>query len=433
MTSYLSERISRLVKEGGWIIAGQIAAVIGSLLMVRMLTEHLDPGEYGQLALGMTIAGLVNQVAMGGLISGISRFYSIAAEKSDLRGYIKASKRLMVYATLGVGAIALFLIVGLAITRYAKFVYLAVAVLVFSILSGYNSALGGIQNAARQRAIVAMHGAMNAWLNFGLVTGMVLFVKPSSSVVVIGYALTTLLITLSQLFFLARLLHRHNNDSPIQTTNTEDWSKQIWMFSWPMMAGGLFNWGYYASQRWSLELFASTADVGKFYALTQIAYSPISMASGMFMTMLLPILYARAGDPGNHQRIANVRKIIFKIAAIGGVSTFLIAGIALSWHKKIFSLFVAEQYLDMSAYMPLTVLAAGLLQVSMAISIALTVKNKTRKFLSKDIFCNAIIATINLCVTWLYGLNGLLLGMLAGAILHLLWTTYIVIHEHKQS
>ena len=101
-------RIKRLAKEGSWIVAGQIASVVGALVIVRVLTEHLAPAEYGQLALGMTVAGLVNQVAMGGVISGIGRFYSIAAEKGDLLGYLKASKRLMGYATLGVGAIAVY-------------------------------------------------------------------------------------------------------------------------------------------------------------------------------------------------------------------------------------------------------------------------------------------------------------------------------------
>jgi hypothetical protein len=54
-------RVLRLAKEGSWIVIGQISSVLGSLVLVRVLTERLDPAQYGQLALGLTVANLVNQ------------------------------------------------------------------------------------------------------------------------------------------------------------------------------------------------------------------------------------------------------------------------------------------------------------------------------------------------------------------------------------
>ena len=417
-------RIKRLAKEGSWIVAGQIAAVAGALVLVRVLTEHLDPTQYGQLALGLTIAGLVNQVALGGITSGIGRFYSIAVEKGDLAGYLKASKWLMGYATLGVGSIALILTVGLFATGQSQWLGFAAAVLVFSILSGYNNALGGIQNAARQRAIVALHGGMDAWLKIGLVIGVVLWVGSSSTAVVIGYALSALLVTVSQLFFMRRLLRRHGGSTRIP--NNEDWARQMWLFSWPMVAGGLFNWGYYASQRWAMELFVSTADVGKFYALTQIAYTPISLAGSLFMSLLLPILYARAADPESHERIANVRDIVFKIGALGVGATLLAAGITVFLHEAIFKLLVAEQYRGMSVYMPLVVISAGLLQSSIALGGMLTSANQTKSVLPLAIIGNLIIILLNLVFTHQFGLLGLLISMMLGSILHLAWMLKIV-------
>ncbi len=38
-----SPRFQRLAKEGSWIIAGQIAAVLGALVLVRVITEYLEP------------------------------------------------------------------------------------------------------------------------------------------------------------------------------------------------------------------------------------------------------------------------------------------------------------------------------------------------------------------------------------------------------
>ena len=92
-------RFQRLAVEGGWVVLGQIAAALGALALVRALTEYLEPAQYGQLALGLTVASLVNQVIMGGVTAGIGRFYSIAAEKNDLLGYMNASLQLMGYAS----------------------------------------------------------------------------------------------------------------------------------------------------------------------------------------------------------------------------------------------------------------------------------------------------------------------------------------------
>ena len=67
-------RLSRLTREGSWVILGQIASVAGALALVRVLTTYLDPVQFGELALGLTISGLVNQVVMGGISAGIGRF-----------------------------------------------------------------------------------------------------------------------------------------------------------------------------------------------------------------------------------------------------------------------------------------------------------------------------------------------------------------------
>ena len=96
----VAPRYRRLAREGGWIVAGQFASVLGALVLVRVLTENISPQEYGHLALTLTVAGLINQVVMGGVSNGIGRFYSIASEKHDLLNYLLASRRLMAYATL---------------------------------------------------------------------------------------------------------------------------------------------------------------------------------------------------------------------------------------------------------------------------------------------------------------------------------------------
>ena len=136
---------------------------------------------------------------MGGLTAGISRFYSIAAEKNELPEYLKASQQLMGYAVMIAGAITLASISGLLWMGHSQWIVLATAALVLSVFNGCSSALSGIQNAARQRAVVALHGGVEPWLRILLALGMMLWLGSSSTAVILGSAFSSLIVTGSQL------------------------------------------------------------------------------------------------------------------------------------------------------------------------------------------------------------------------------------------
>ena len=75
------ERYIRLFKESSWIFFGKIVAMGSSLVLVRVLTDNLNPDQYGQLALALTISGLITQVVMGGIINAIGAFFILSLLK----------------------------------------------------------------------------------------------------------------------------------------------------------------------------------------------------------------------------------------------------------------------------------------------------------------------------------------------------------------
>ena len=75
-----SARFHRLGRELIWISLGQGLATLGALVGVRLLTSVLNPTIYGQLALAMTLALLVNQMLLGPLSGAALRFYAPAHE-----------------------------------------------------------------------------------------------------------------------------------------------------------------------------------------------------------------------------------------------------------------------------------------------------------------------------------------------------------------
>jgi hypothetical protein len=174
---------------------------------------------------------------MGGLSNGISRFYSVAAEKQEFGGYVRASRRLIFFATLVVFGAGATLLTGLSLLGGDRWISLAAAALLFAVLSIYNSTLSGIQNAARQRAVVAFHGALDAWLKILLAVAAVLLLGGSGTAVVLAYAGSSLLVNTSQFIFLRRLI------PPSRTGGGDDraWMLRIWAYSWPFSIWGIFT------------------------------------------------------------------------------------------------------------------------------------------------------------------------------------------------
>src|SRR5690348_13843427 len=77
------QRAVRLLKEGGWVLFGQVIAVVGAVVLVRVMTQYLRPEQYGNLSLAITLGTLVGQVVIAGLAAGIVRYFPIAREAKD--------------------------------------------------------------------------------------------------------------------------------------------------------------------------------------------------------------------------------------------------------------------------------------------------------------------------------------------------------------
>lgn len=426
MSEHSIARFQRLAKEGSWIVVGQIATVTGSLALVRFLTEHLSPIQYGELALGLTIAGLMNQAIFGGIVNGIGRYYAVAAEARDLNGYLRDSRTLLAYGTLVATVIGAMLMIGLQWFGYSRWMGLAVAALVFSLLVAYNGAIDGIQNAARQRAIVALHGGLHAWLKILLALVFMTWLGTTSTAVVIGYAGTVLLVALSQLVFLRRTI------PPRTATGVRHhaWLHRIWSYSWPFSTFGIFTWMQQVSDRWALEGFTSTMEVGQYSVLFQLGYTPVAMATGLAVAFAAPILFQRSGDATNAARNANVHHLTWKLTYLSVILTALGTLVAFVMHEKIFRLLVGSEYRTLSDLLPWFVLAGGLFAAGQTLSLKLMSEMKTRAIASAKIITAILGVVLNVVGAALAGLNGVVAALLAFSASYFVW---MVLLARKQS
>ena len=416
-----ASRFNRLVKESSWIVFGQLAAVVGALVLVRVLTEHLDPAQYGQLALGLTVAGLVNQTVFGGISAGIGRLYSIAAEKHDLPVYFRDSVRLLSYATLVVVAFGMALMAALLWSGHAHWMGLAGAAIVYSVLSGFNGALGGIQNAARQRAVVAFHGGIDAWLKILLALGIILLLGASGTAVIIGYCCSSLLVTASQALFVRNMFHREKS----QVAQHSLFLQQMWTFSWPFSTWGIFSWMQQASERWSLATYATQDSVGLYAVLSQLGYAPIAILTTMIMTLLAPILYQRAGDGTDRVRNANNHRLIWRMTIASLTVTLVGFAAAFLMHDWLFRLLVADEYRHVSHLLPWMVMAGGLFAAGQFLALKLMSEMRTARMAAAKITTALLGVAFNFYGAHSAGIAGVVTALVAFSVVYLSWMIMI--------
>lgn len=410
-------RIKRLGEEVSWVVAGQVANVIGALVLVRVLTEYLVPAQYGQLALVLTLALLVNQVGLGGVTAGVMRHYSIAAENQDLGAYLHATSYMLAYATAAVVALSLMLMASLYWLGYSQWIGLAVAALVFSVLSGFNGVLSAILNAARQRAVVACHSGLDALLKILLAVGAVFWLGTTSTAIVVGYACSSLLITISQLFFLRRTIpERH---API--LNRQHWVQQIWAYSFPFTIFGAFTWLQQVTDRWALQAFATSSDVGQYAVLFQLGYTPIALIAGMAMSFMAPIVYQRSGDAVDPVRNADVHRLCWRLSQISVMASLLGFAMAFGLHEPLFALLVAYEYRGSSYLLPWVVLAGGLFAAGQLLALKLMSEMKPSAMTKVKIATASIGVLLNVIGAELTGVQGVVGAQVAFSVIYFVW------------
>lgn len=426
-----TSRYRRLALEGVWIVAGQAASMLGSLLLVRVLTGYLNPTQYGELALGLTVAMLVTQLVMGGVINAIGRFFAIAAEQGALPVYFLASRRLMIQATLFVFAISAVLGLGLYGFGFAHWISLFLAALLFATLASYNAGFSSIQNAARQRAVVAIHGGLDAWLKILFAWFALQWWDAQIVGIVLAYAASAWMVSVSQLLTLRRkiTITTENVSAPVLA----EWRDKMFHYAMPFTTWGTFTWLQLVSDRWALELFATTEDVGLYTVLFQVGVMPISVATAAAMSFLGPILYGRSGDGLDRARNNSVLNITRQIAMSCVMLTLAAFCLALWLHSWAFQLVASPRYAVASHMLPWMVLAGGIFSTGQILAIKLMSDMKPGLMTQAKILTALVGVCLNVIGAIYAGLFGVILAQLAFSFLYLVWMVRLTFHAKSRT
>lgn len=413
-----------LLKEAVWVLIGHGFGVLGALFSVRVLTELLQPAEYGMLALALTITGVANQTMFGPLGNGVSRFFSIAMDRADVATYMKATVQIAVALTLAITAFALVVSGGFAWAGYGNWALFFGGGLAFAIATGWGSLFNALQSAERRRLVVALHQGAEPWLRLLAASATIYCLGASGVVALFGYCIASLTVLVSQ-SLLARRVLRGAFVNFTGLTTTADWRSQMFRYAWPFTLWGGFSWLHQSSDRWALNTYDGSSEVGHFAVLYQLGFYPMSLAVGVLMQLCSPILFARAGDATDAKRNSAASKLAISITLVAGAGTIFAFLIALLWHTKIFGIFVADEYSSASYLLPWMLLAGGCFAIGQTVTLLFMSRLDTSSMVPGKIAVALFGIAMNVAGAAMWGVDGVVGAAVLGALLHVVWMIFL--------
>jgi O-antigen/teichoic acid export membrane protein len=409
-----------------WVVLGQSLAALGGLVGVRVLTEVLPPERYGELALGITLATLGQLVAWSPISAAVLRYFAPAQESLQLTAYLLAVRRLLVQATVALAGLGAIIVVAMLALGSARWVGLALAALLFTALSGYESALDSMQLAGRQRRIVAFHQGAATWLRFLLAVALISLSVPSSAIAMVGFCVGVLLVLGSQLFFFRRrVLALAEAHRPTSAGDSTALARRMTQYAWPVAAWGVFSWTQAVSDRWILQAFTTTAVVGVYSVVNQVGFYPMTLFSAVTLQFVSPVLFARAGDGSDPQRLDDASQLVQSVVAVTLAVTVVATVISLFSHRAIFSVLVGVRYRAVSPLLPWMVCAGGFFAAGQAASQVMLVAGSTKRLIAPKGAIAAITLGLYAVGARLRGLDGVVYANATFGVLYFAWMAHL--------
>jgi O-antigen/teichoic acid export membrane protein len=410
------KRATQLGHEFAWVLSGQIAAGLGGLAGVKMLTRAMSPSAYGEFSLALTGTILAQQCVGGPLGQAAMRFYSASHEGGWTFSYLRALNRLMLKGVAVLLGVAVVTVLSCALAGHVEKAALVALALLLAILTGYNIVLDAIQSGSRNRPVVALHQAAIQWLRPAGALALLYLISSHMAAAIFGYVAGTTLVLGSQVLFLAKQVSPSVSRKTVTPKQAE---RQLLDYAWPFATWGLLAWGQIASDRWFLELFRDTPSVAAFTVCYQLGYYPVILLTTAVSNLASPIIFQIAGTGTESNRLeAALRANQKHIQALVAITLAAIIGFGL-FHSTVFRLLTTSAYAPYSVYLPVLAASAGIFAIAQAASLVFLISSRSSELTSAK--CVPAIAglLLNMCGAYFWGVPGAVAATLLFSLIYL--------------
>ncbi len=412
----------RLGGEAFWVAAGIGLSTIGTFAGVRLLTSVMSPEEYGRLALAVSLAlGLVYSFGIGGG-EGLIRFFPIAKQDGAAVWYWRALRRCFAGVTVLTAVLAVLTAGSVRALGFApqRILLWTMTVLFGGALTLHTLAFS-LHTGARNRKNVSAHQCLYEWGRFLAAFSLLLLWRNHAGAVMSGFFAAVCVVIVSEWFWARKLILSTWSREPSPLDRTAD----FFGYFWPMVVAGLLFWLQMFADRWALQAFCSLEEVGVYFALYQISYSPMIHVSKFLAGFLGPVLYGRSGDGSDREQSLQTLVINERVSLI--LLGIILAGfaVALLIGRPVCSLLVDSGYSSGFWAFPWILLSGGIYAVAQQLLLSVYSGISTRVMIPVRGLSALLSCFFYLGGAWLNGFRGVVFGGLAFAVVFFVITLQV--------
>lgn len=326
---------------------GQIAAAIGTLVGIRLLTEFLHPSTFGTLTLLMGVSALALGLSTTPLMQSILRFYPACANNGTT-GYLRRTSLRVLLGTCTAVGLVLFLTYHIWCGQYGGSRWTGAILVVMLMTDGLRGLQISLLNAGRRNFRIVLWIVLEAWLRPLAGVILVLWVGESAEAVLVGY----LCVSLGLLLLFRRAIGKASDlaecaDSAVPAQQT-DLARQMLAYAFPLVPLAIVGWISAQADRYLIGGMIGISAAGMYAAIYGLASRPFLLVGTAVELTLRPVLYQAIADNCERKTLLVERSWLYALVAFGVLAT---AGFLL-FHHALSALLLAEQYRIYSYLMP---------------------------------------------------------------------------------
>jgi O-antigen/teichoic acid export membrane protein len=325
----------RLLREGAWVMLGQVASGLALLVGARLTTEFIPPKDYGTANLLLGLSVLAQDIFCTPILHAALRFYPDRLRCGDVWRLRQITRTYLLKTTV---PLLLLMVLGGAV--YSHFT--ALSFWAFPLLAGLVAflvpqtlELNFWMAARRQRPAALINGGV-FWLRPLLIVAGAWWLGPSPQVVVLGYMLASAIV-----YVIGRLVvPREGLLPPPHAVPDPQFDRSILRYAAPLMPLAIVAWITALSDRYIVGGLLNAEAVGVYSIAYSLISHPFLIGYGTLSRTLTPV-YFQAVSHENHR---SARRVF--LAWLGATVLMGLVGLVLVLLLKhwIVQVLLAERY-----------------------------------------------------------------------------------------
>ena len=291
-------------------LPGQALPALAAFITVPIYTHLFSPAAFGNYALTAAAGELLLLATVTGFGQAAVRFFSAYQLQSQLPSYFAAVLGSMAFTTLATTVVSAGVLLLIQPSVPGDLYPLLWAALVLFVVSAFYATLMDVLRGEEKSRWYTTLSIGQAFGSIILGLMFVLVLQMGIAGLIWGQALSLLLSILPLLLLTTRSVTVHPTD-----LHRSDF-KQLWTYALPFTAGNVAFWTLSLADRYILELFRGSYEVGLYSVANKISWRSIQLLVNLFFLVPAPLvsrLWEERGREATEEALTAFTRMFFLI------------------------------------------------------------------------------------------------------------------------